>query len=143
MANQGFGPGNLTTSIPNYGSDLDCVFDLQPSMVETSGLHMLAQALVRRLITQRGTLIDDQNYGFDVRQFLGADLSPADVAKIGSQCDTEMVKDERVYQSQTTVTMMAGGTLNISVIITPSIGPTFQLTALVSQITVALLQPTS
>jgi hypothetical protein len=122
---------------------MDCVFDLTPAMAETSGLHMLAQAAVRRLTTQRGTLIDDLNYGFDVRQFLGSDLSPADVAKIGSQCDSELLKDERIYQSQTTVTLLAGGTLNIVTTFTPSIGPTFQLVALISNISVALLQPTT
>lgn len=143
MSNLGFGPATPFTPTVNYGSDLDCVTDLSATMNETSGLHMLAEALVRRLITPRGTLIDDANYGFDVRQYLGADLSPADVVRVGSGIDTELVKDERVIVSKTTISLTQPfGILNINTIVTPSAGPTFPFVLVVSQVTALLLTPT-
>jgi len=138
----GFGTGTTVGSTPNYGTDLSCVFDLDPGMVEVSGRLLLAQACVRRLITARGTLIDDLNYGFDVTQFLNDDLDPADLARIASSIDAELTKDERVFSSSTTVSL-ALNVLTISTQMTPSAGPTFQLTLAVNAVSVALLQPTS
>lgn len=138
----GFGQPTNRAGTVNYGTDLDGVTDLSPTMAEASGLHMLAQALVRRLITPRGTLIDDANYGYDIRDFLGDDLSPADVGRIGSGVDQELIKDERVLSSQTTVTPLSTYVLTISTVVTPSQGPSFQLVAAVSAVTVTLLQPT-
>ena len=137
----GFGSSTAKLQQVNYGSDLSCLNDLDPSMLETSGLHMLAQALCRRLITPRGTLIDDANYGFDLRQFLGDDLAPADVARISAGVDAELVKDERVAASQTTAGLLSG-VLTVSTAVTPSSGPNFQLVVAVSAVTVALLSPT-
>lgn len=143
MSNLAFG-GATTPSYAsvNYGSDLSCVTDLDPAMVETSGLHMLAQALCRRLITPRGTLIDDFNYGFDLRQFLGDDVGPADLARIASGVDAELLKDERVSASQTTVALAAQGVLNVVTTLTPSAGPSFQLVLAITNVTATLLQPT-
>lgn len=139
----GFGAPTYLAPTPSYGSDLDCLSDLTGAMAETSGLHMLTQALCRRLITPRGTLIDDPNYGFDVRQFLGADLGPADIARIQAGIDAELLKDERILSSQSSVTLAAvAGVLTIGTTITPSAGPTFQLVLAVSSVTTTLLAPT-
>lgn len=139
-------PGNANVALPAYGHDLSCTTDLDPAMVEVDGLVGLSQSLFRRIITPRGTLIDDPNYGFDLTQFLNDDLGPQDVSRIGTQVDAEYLKDERVYQSSTTITIVplsnatASGTLVVASLVTPSTGPTFRLVISVSAVTQALLQ---
>jgi phage baseplate assembly protein W len=133
-------PGN--PSLPTYGHDLSCTNDLDPNMIEVDGLTTLTQAIFRRLITPRGTLLDDPNYGYDVTQFVNDDLSPADISRIGTQIDQELLKDQRVYASSTTVTYVASASmLTIATVVTPSTGPTFTLVLAASQVTVQLLAP--
>lgn len=66
--------------MPDYGTDLSCVVDLDAGLAEVTGNTLLAQALARRLITPRGGLLDDPNYGYDLTQFLNADIGPTDLA---------------------------------------------------------------
>ena len=124
-------------ALPNYGTDLSCVTDLDPSGAEVSGRLLLGQAIARRLITPRGRLIDDANYGFDLRQFIDDDLGPADIARIQSGIQTECQKDERVLSAIATVVYSAG-TLLVTVQIQDGAGP-FNLVLAVSSVTAALL----
>ncbi len=129
-------PGTVS---PVYGHDLSCTTDLDPGMLEVDGVTCLSQALFRRIITPRGTLIDDPNYGFDVTQYLNDDLAQSDLARIASQIDAEFLKDERVIRSSTTVTLVASGVLSIASVVNPSVGPAFQLVVTASQVTQQLL----
>jgi len=137
----------------NYGRDLSCflrpvsltgptynatVFDLSTDMSEVDGRQGLSEALARRLVTKRGTLIDDPNYGFDVREFVNDDLDARELARIAASVDGEMLKDERVLRSSTTATLV-GGALILVVNITDSRGP-FRLVFSVSQASVSILQ---
>jgi hypothetical protein len=123
-----------------YGYDLSCVTDLDPMAIEVSGYTVLAQALVRRISTPRGGLIDDPNYGFDVPGLLKDDMTPAQIAQIGPQIDAEFLKDERVLSSQTTATFLAGSLLTSSVVVGAS-GP-FKLTLAINELTIAILKAT-
>ncbi len=120
----------------DYGHDLSCITDLDPAMLEIDGRLVLAQALARRLITPRGGLIDDPNYGYDLRLFLNDDQTAAAVAMIGSGIDAEFLKDERVLASTTTVTFTTRGVLTTVSSITDNIGP-FSLVLGVGGLTVA------
>lgn len=125
----------------NYGLDLSCVTDLDPGMVEVTGRTCLVQALARRLITARGTLIDDPNYGFDLNQFLNDDLDAADVARIGSGIDAEFLKDERVLSSTTTAVLNVGGALVVTAQIQDQQGP-FKLVLSVGSVSATILSIT-
>lgn len=105
------------------GWDLSCVNDLDASMTEVGGNLILAQSCARRLITPRGTLVDDANYGYDIAQFLGADLSPADVGKIGSNVTAELLKDDRVQSVGVTSVLSTAGILTLTAIIDGGAGP--------------------
>jgi phage baseplate assembly protein W len=140
MTQPGFGTGTAPQTAPSYGTDLSCVSDMDPGAVEVSGLTLLGQACARRLMTPRGRLLDDPNYGTDITRYVNDDLSPADLAKIGSGVDAELVKDERVSASSTTVTFPSTGILTLAIQVTPSTGPTFKLVIAVSQVTATLLQ---
>ena len=120
----------LAQNQSQYGTDLSCVTDLDPSMAEVSGTILLAQACARRLLTPRGTLIDDANYGYDLEQFLGADIAPADVSQIQSSIQKELLKDERISDCTAVVTYtQATSVLVVKVQVSGAAGPfTFVLT---------------
>lgn len=125
----------------NYGYDIamgPTLQDLSPDMSEIGGRTLLAQACIRRLITYRGTLIDDPNYGTDVRLYLNSDIDTRLLGQIASAVDAELEKDERVLRSRTTATFI-GGILLLSVQLADQAGP-FSLTLSVTDVTVALLK---
>lgn len=122
----------------NYGTDLANTGDLDPNMIEVSGVNVLAQALVRRLLTPRGALIDDPNYGYYLVGEVGDDIGPGDVGRIAAQMDAEFLKDSRVSGSRTTAAFI-GGVLTTSSVITSSLGP-FPLVLAATQVTVTILK---
>lgn len=80
----------------NYGFDLSCVDGLTAELRTVSGKRLLAEALVRRLITPRGMLLDDPNYGTDVREYIGHELTKGALARMKAEIQAELLKDERV-----------------------------------------------
>ena len=125
------------------GIDLGCVFasnsaDLDPTGIEVSGRTCLAQAIARRLLTPRGRLLDDPNYGFDVAGYMGDDLSTSDLAQIRAGIENECVKDERVEGATAELTLAANGTLLINVTLSDADGP-FTLVLAVSAVSVSIL----
>lgn len=123
-----------------YGHDLSCTNDLDPACLEVDGIRCLAEACFRRIITPRGSLIYDPNYGYDITSFLNADLTQGDIARISQGVDSELVKDERVSRSQTAATFGAGGALTLFTTITPAKGPNFNLVIAATAVTAQLLQ---
>lgn len=126
--------------MPDYGTDLSCVVDLDAGLAEVTGNTLLAQALARRLITPRGGLLDDPNYGYDLTQFLNADIGPTDLASITAAVNAELLKDERVLSASVTVTF-AGTVLSVTAQINAANGP-FSFVLAVSNVTTQLLQVT-
>lgn len=124
-----------------YGQDWSCTNDVDPGGLEVSGVLILAQALYRRIITPRGALIYDPNYGFDIRQYLNADVAQGDVARIAFNVDTEFRKDQRVLRSASNVTFTAqGGLLTLFSSVTPLAQNSFSLVVVATAVTVQLLQ---
>ena len=126
----------------DYGHDLACTSDLTANMAETDGLTTLAQALYRRLITPRGGLIDDPNYGFDCTSLLDESVTQRTLAILASQIDAELVKDERVGSSKTTGQYTPGpgnaGRYVASTLVTTADGP-FRLVLSISSVSVEIL----
>lgn len=123
------------------GTDIHCVSGLDPLFTIVDGRTALAQAIARRLSTVRGTLAwigDDSDYGYDLRQHLGDDLTPRTLAAIGPRVEAECLADERVRAARADVTLL-GSTLRVAITITDAAGP-FRLTLAVDAVTVTLLQ---
>lgn len=86
-----------------YGVETWCLDTLQPGRYAT-GAEVVVQALYRRLITPRGTLIplddtggdEESAYGFDVSGFVGAVGYPTAVLAFPSLVAGELLKDDRV-----------------------------------------------
>lgn len=95
-------PVPSTVINPALGDDLAGIDDLTPSMAEVSGRTALAQSLARRLITPRGALIYDVNFGYDLNQWVNADVAQSDVSQIQGYIRQEMLKDQRVISAQVT-----------------------------------------
>jgi len=145
----------------DYGTDLSCrqraqtlempdgsfrLFngvDIALDQAEVSGRPCLAEALVRRLVTFRSTLIDvvvpstTANYGSDVTQNVNDDMDPRDIAMAGASVDAELRKDERVVSS-TTVPSFVGDLLMLPASVIDGAG-SFKLVLAVSQVTVQIL----
>lgn len=126
----------------DYGHDLACTSDLTANMAEVDGLTTLVQALYRRLITPRGGLIDDPNYGFDCASLLDEGVTQRTLALLAAQIDAELVKDERVGSSKTTGQFTPGpgnaGRYVASTLVTTATGP-FRLVLSISNVSVEIL----
>ena len=122
----------------DLGLDLAGVDDISPNLATVSGRRALIQAIARRLITPRGGLFYDPDYGFDLRQFLsGITASPGAIAS-GAAAEAE--KDERVDQASAVVAF-SGNALMVKLAIADGAdgaGP-FTFTIAVSKVSVELL----
>ena len=122
----------------NYGMDLDCGPDLTRTMKVTSGRRLVAQNILRRFNTPRGSLPDDPNFGTDMSLFVNDDLGPGDVGRIGSSMQAEALKDARVKSARTTVTLTGDGNFTAVLTLVDAAG-SFQLVLGVSAVGVTLL----
>ena len=112
--------------------------DLDPSLGLVSGLRGLGEALARRLVTPRGSLLDDPGYGTDVRSWLNSSLDARRMQLIASLVREELLADERVADAKVTVAF-AAPRLTITARVRSSEGP-FTLILAVSAVTVDLLR---
>lgn len=125
----------------DYGTDVYAVTDLDPAFGLVSGVTGLAQALARRLITPRGLLGDDPNYGSDLRDRLQDGLDAGGVSGVKQAVEAECAKDERVASARADVSFSSTtNTLSIKVAVEPVEGRTFVLVLAVTTVTMALLQ---
>jgi phage baseplate assembly protein W len=133
-------PSNVSSLQPqtDYGTAWSCVDDLSMPSVTVKGNRIVAEAVARRLITRRGQLVDDPNYGFALTDYLEADLNAADLARIQTGVQAECLKDERVSGATATVTF-AGSLLVVTIVFTTSTGP-FTLVLSVNDVSATLLQ---
>lgn len=134
----------MTTTGPDFGTAIPCVQDIDLSGRTVTGRTVLSEALARRLLTPRGKLIDDANYGYWVAGELGDDIGQNDIAKIAGNIDVEFRKDQRVIDSTTTATVgLVDGvqTLTTMSTVTSGAGP-FSLVLSISQVTLTILQST-
>lgn len=125
---------------PVYGVDLFGVDDLDPMFSEVSDALGMAQALARRLITPRGALIDDPNYGYDLRAKLNIAVSTGGRFAISAGVKAELTKDERVDDAQVSVDFsLATSTLRVTAVVFGAFGP-FQLTLSIDAVSAPILE---
>lgn len=114
------------TGALGYGSDIamtDDAGDVHADMLERRGDDplVLAEALVRRLDTPRGSLPDDRDYGYDVRGHLNRGTTAQEIRGMSSGVHGEVTKDDRVGSARVDVTPAPdGSSLAIAIQITPA-----------------------
>ena len=135
-----------------YGRDTWGYDSIQPGRYAT-GAQVVVQALYRRLITPRGTLLpledgggdEESAYGFDVSGYVGSIGYPAAVKAIPSLVIGELLKDDRVLPTLTadaTIVMGDDGEDAIELSISGDLADesgSFDFTLLVSDSAVRLL----
>ncbi len=102
----------------DYGVDFSCTSDLEDELRVISGPLVLAQALVRRWSTPRGMLIDDPDYGTDLRENINESVDNLALIRIRSECRAEALKDERVVDCVITASRYDQGTGVVTLMIT-------------------------
>lgn len=124
----------------DYGSDVDCVSDLDPTFALVTGPRAVAQAIARRLSTPRGGLHYDGTYGYDLRSLLNTGIEPGDTFRIAAAVEAQCVADERVVSATATV-LFDETTERLRVLVDGELaeGP-FSLVLGVSAVTVELLR---
>jgi len=112
-----------STPVPplGYGTDLVCVSDLDPYLAETDSttVQSLAQDCFHRITTARLALIDDPNYGIDIRAALSSPQTPQQIQSWAGQLSSELRKDDRVDVADVTLVFTLPSTYTISIFITP------------------------
>lgn len=103
-----------------YGRDLACVVDVADDFREVapSTPQIVIEAIARRFQTPRGTLLDDPDYGFDLRGRLHVGLTQQQLRSLQSACIGEAKKDERV-ETVSVLLSFGGGVLQVGVTVTP------------------------
>ena len=139
-----FSPTTLSpvSTYASFGSDLAGTTDLFADMRETSGLALLGDALYRRLITPRGRLLDDPNYGYDLTQWINADVDASDIDQMQQNIRAECLKDQRVLSATATTNLTNADVLVITIAVTTALGP-FSLVLAVSAVGVTVLSTVS
>jgi hypothetical protein len=105
-----------------YGVDLSCVTDLTPSLAEVdpNTVRAIGEALIRRLTSPRGSVVDDQAYGYDLRALCNRGVTVEALARVASLARAECMKDDRLIEARVTLTYaQAGQSLSVVVYATP------------------------
>ena len=125
----------------DFGSDISTFPDLDPFFSLTTGIHVVAEALARRLMTPRGGgLFYAPDYGLDVRGYLNSAMTTAQLSGLEHSIQNEALKDERIFDAKATVTAnVAARKLAIKVLITTAQGP-FALVLQANAVTVQVLK---
>ncbi len=121
----------------NYGTALSCVSDISAESRTVTGNRVVAEAIARRLMTPRGRLIGYPNYGYDLTQFVNADVGPRELAAMRAGIVAECLKDQRVAGATADVTL-ASDVLTVTIKLDAALGP-FSLVLSVTALTVELL----
>ena len=122
------------------GVDVDCLNDISPKFALTSGLDNLLKALCRRLSTPHGGLFYAPDYGYDLMQFVNADVSSDLLQEIRAGVRAECLKDERVSDCYVTVSYDPGTTTIRVVVSVSSKSGTGRLVANIGQVSVEFLR---
>jgi len=119
-----------------FGVDVDCKTDHGFVFGLTAGFDTLGNALIRRLITPRGGLFYDPDYGFDVRSYLNVALTRTKMGELTQGIEAECRKDNRVRDASAVVTAIGfpDVDLRIALQVTTAAGPTFPLVLSVSEL---------
>ena len=127
----------------NFGRDISCTGSLKTGRY-ASGLRLVAEACYRRLTTPRGALRggeDDQNYGLDLKQFIGSTNAKSVAASLPARIANELKKDERVDEVTVDIlvtTVASLSTFEITIAVDTAEGP-FSLQVAIDDVTVSLL----
>lgn len=127
----------------NFGRDTSCGATLRTGRL-SSGVRLVAENAYHRLTTPRGMLRggeDEQNYGLDLAEYIGAQADAAVAATLPGVIRNELLKDERIDTVDVQVSELRTSvavSYEITVECLTAEGP-FQLQIAASSVSTALL----
>lgn len=136
----------LTQYVPRYsaeeislGSDTPVFPDLEPSGALVSGRRLLADHLLRRITTPRGSIPMLPDYGIDVRELLNDKIDANSLYALRAMIEAELLEDERVSAASVVAEFnRQTETLSFDVTVEIADGP-FRFTALITALSIDLL----
>src|SRR4051812_18911277 len=114
---------------------------LDPYFTLVSGGRCFVEAFARRLVTPRGSLLNYPAYGYDLRQWVNAELDTVDLREIERAAAEECRADERVDDVALEASF-SDDRLSLTGTVRAITGKTFRMTLAVSDVTVILLRTT-
>lgn len=98
----------------SFGTDTSTFPDFDGTGRTISGVRVVAECLLRRFTTRRGTLFYDPDFGLDLRDLLNEDLDASDLRRFTALAKLEAEKDERVVEAAVSLSL-SGSTLKIQI----------------------------
>lgn len=128
-----------------YGLDVWCDADGLRTGRYVTGWRLVAQAIVRRLITPQGTLrggSEESAYGYDIRALIGAVGYRSAVLALPGFVEAQILKDDRVDSATVVPALVteANGSMSIELAITVTLADENQSFALTLSATEAAVQ---
>jgi hypothetical protein len=124
----------------DLGTDLYCVDDWDEMFPLVSERTCLIQAIARRFITTRGSLVEDLDYGFDLRSWLGESVGNLEFFQLQSGVEAECYKDERIESASAKLTFTpSANRIVIELRLTDGDGP-FTLVVAIDEVSVEFLE---
>lgn len=121
----------------DFGTDISCYPDLDPSFAEISGPQVLAESTIRRWQTIRGECADDPDAGDDIRTKINRPWLRKSAYDLKLALEREAEKDERILSCSVRLELKDGSSgkeIQIDASFDTLEGP-FTLTTAVSAVT--------
>ncbi len=128
----------------DYGTDISTItssgaVDLDEYFRVVSGADAVLHAVVKRLVTPYGGLLDEEDYGFDLLGLVNGSTSQRELTAAVAQIEAQCLQDERV--SDATVDLsVAAGAVTVKVQCELVEGETFSLVLGVSSVSIEILE---
>ncbi len=87
--------GSCLATLPNAQGQID----LTPDMQIATGRQVIAQSLVRRQTTPRGSVLTSPNDCLDIRQMISQGVTQSQLQAYASSLRTELLRDQRVLSA--------------------------------------------
>ncbi len=125
-----------------YGVDFSCDTDLNPLLLLVRGNELMSQVCLRRLFARPGSLLSNPvDNTLDARDFLSTGITPSDLPRIGGQCASALMGDQRITTASVVASFNAStNLLSLAISGFGALGP-FNLTLAVSAVTIEILRP--
>lgn len=121
----------------DFGDDIGGVLDVDDNLSVVGGPTALAQAALRRLSTNRGSLFYDSEYGYSLSARVNDTVDERAIFETTAGVRAELERDERVLTADVTVTR-SGESLDVVAVLDTLDGP-FRLVLRATEVTVELL----
>ena len=94
-----------------YGSDLSCYDDITQNakVLSSTDPLVVVQAIYRRLVSPKGCLITDADYGLGLVELLSRGITRSSASIIPALIKSEIMKDDRVDSCDVSATISSDG----------------------------------